>query len=600
MKMSKTFNFLILLLLIGSSCFFSFLNGYEVQFRGIEDEKILKLIHSLSQLEKLKNKPPSSPLGLKKRAEEEIIKIQEILNSEAFYEGKARFSIEKGGELVIITIDSGPLYPLAGFKVIYLQNDKPFSSPDFCPPTLEAIGIELGKSALPETILNGEDALLDKLNLQGYPFATIKKRDVAVDQKEKKVFVTIEAELKNLAYFGPITLKGLERTCKSFFCKKIKWHEGELYNPLKIEKTQEALELSGLFRSVTITQGEYLLQNTYLPIEINVLEAKQRSIGFGINYATEFESGITGGFGLDFEWEDRNVKGEGNKLNFQGDLWQRLQNIKLSYSIPDFKISNQNLILATNYEYKRIKAYTEYTYTLSSTLERILLKNFRISYGTAYQWIRVKRSDPNGTFNLFKFPFQLRWSTAKDLLNPTNGISVHLKSVPTLQISTYSFPYLLTTITTSYYIPLQKKPQVILAAKLMLGSIIGGSKHEIAPPEKFRAGSENALRGYRYDTVSPLNKKRKPIGGRSLFIYSLEARTRVSETLGWVLFYELGNVYAAYYPEFQKRRFLQSFGLGLRYFTVIGPLRADIAFPLNRRHKIDKRMTLYFSIGQAF
>jgi len=40
-------------------------------------------------------------------------------------------------------------------------------------------------------------------------------------------------------------------------------------------------------------------------------------------------------------------------------------------------------------------------------------------------------------------------------------------------------------------------------------------------------------------------------------------------------------------------------GVGLRYYTAIGPIRADVAFPLDRR---DARapVAFYVSIGQAF
>jgi translocation and assembly module TamA len=138
----------------------------------------------------------------------------------------------------------------------------------------------------------------------------------------------------------------------------------------------------------------------------------------------------------------------------------------------------------------------------------------------------------------------------------------------------------------------------VFAAKLMWGTIIGASRHDIPPPDRLFAGSENTLRGYRYMTVSPLGCDDKPLGGRSLFIYSLELRNRIGKNFGLVWFYDIGNVYKDFYPEF-KKGMLQSVGLGLRYYTPIGPLRLDIAFPLNKRH-IDNRLEAYFSIGQSF
>ena len=99
-------------------------------------------------------------------------------------------------------------------------------------------------------------------------------------------------------------------------------------------------------------------------------------------------------------------------------------------------------------------------------------------------------------------------------------------------------------------------------------------------------------------TVSPLEKN-KPIGGRSLMVYSLEARMRVWESLGLVAFYDFGNVYSNPVPQFDHKQ-LQSAGLGLRYHTPVGPLRLDIAFPFNPRRHLDNSFQLYFSIGQSF
>ena len=99
-------------------------------------------------------------------------------------------------------------------------------------------------------------------------------------------------------------------------------------------------------------------------------------------------------------------------------------------------------------------------------------------------------------------------------------------------------------------------------------------------------------------TVSPLHHH-EPTGGRSMMIYSLEARLRATETFGWVLFYDFGNVYANYLPRFDKK-ILQSIGIGIRYNTPVGPLRLDFAVPLYRRRHIDESFQIYLSIGQAF
>ena len=88
------------------------------------------------------------------------------------------------------------------------------------------------------------------------------------------------------------------------------------------------------------------------------------------------------------------------------------------------------------------------------------------------------------------------------------------------------------------------------------------------------------------------------MGGRSLLEGSLEARIKITDTIGVVPFVDAGNAFLASYPDF-KDQLQFSAGLGLRYYTAIGPIRLDVAAPLNKRPG-DKPVAVYVSIGQSF
>ncbi len=557
-------------------CIAAFGVAYEVIFEGIQNPETLKLVQSASQLEKLKDCPPATFIGLKRRAEGDLSNIIKALHSLALYDAKVDFHIENDRSQVILQIQEGPVYPLATFTIHYSQNGAEISADVLaCPITLEDLKVEIGSPALPEMILSAEDILLDRLNLQGYAFASIKKRDVFADKKAQSVIVCLVVDIGPLTYFGPTQIKGLEQVHGNFFFKKLRWQAGELYHPKKIEKTQEALELSGLFQSVNITQAENPVEGNLLPLEISVLEGKQRSIGFGLNYTTAL------GFGLAAEWENRNLLGEGQKLSTRADLWQKLQEGNIRYLIPDFGRQEQNLIWLLEYHHERNKSFTESTFSFSGTIERKINDHWRISYGGMYKLLHTQRSAHNGRFDLIKVPMQLFWTNTDSILEPTKGASLQLKTVPSVQILSPQFFYAINTLTGTIYQSITPNNRHIFAAKLMLGSIVGTSEFEVPPPERFYAGSENTLRGYHYLTVSPLSCKDKPIGGRSLFIYSLELRNRIGKNFGLVFFYEMGNVYKEFYPNPHKR-LLQSTGLGLRYYTPVGPIRLGLAIPLNK------------------
>jgi translocation and assembly module TamA len=72
----------------------------------------------------------------------------------------------------------------------------------------------------------------------------------------------------------------------------------------------------------------------------------------------------------------------------------------------------------------------------------------------------------------------------------------------------------------------------------------------------------------------------------------------VTETIGVVPFIDGGMVTDEAYPSFDER-LLWAGGLGLRYYTDIGPLRLDVAFPINGREE-DDFFQFYVSFGQAF
>jgi translocation and assembly module TamA len=106
------------------------------------------------------------------------------------------------------------------------------------------------------------------------------------------------------------------------------------------------------------------------------------------------------------------------------------------------------------------------------------------------------------------------------------------------------------------------------------------------------------VRGYAYRSLSPLGPYGQIIGGRSLLEASVEARIKITDTIGIVPFFDAGTAFESTLPD-GKQKLQMAAGLGFRYYTGIGPIRVDIAAPLNPR-KGDKPVALYVSIGQAF
>lgn len=615
--------------------------AYEVHFKGVEGTETEELLHSASQLITLQDCPPTTPTALQRRAEAEIPRLVQALHSQAFFDAEVDLAIDFDQDPAIVNFEVvlGPVYALVEFVILssseigqkalvigkedrlvdedgdllskdLLSDDQslpgelePVAAPEATPTTadrfsaydtinLEDLGIQLGDPALPQSILDAEAALISYLDDLGYPFAESVKREVIADQRDKTVSVWLYVESGPLAYFGSATVDGLKRTRLEFIQRKIAWFEGDTYDPCLIQQTFDALDASGLFVNIQITPGECQEGDNHLPIEIEVSEGRQRSVGFGASYATQQGGGVLA------EWEHRNVRGMGERISLKTELMQRLQSGSATYAIPDFLEQRQELITRGEVQRDETLGFTDTSFTVSSRVNRRYSNTLLLSGGLALKYLKSSDSDNNRPFTLAKAPLQLLYNNTGSPLDPIQGVSFNLKLTPTWGLSKTDLNYYIATLDVAAYYPMNPSERTVLAAKINLGSILGAARVSVPPPERFYAGSQQLLRGYRWMTVSPLNPDNKPIGGRSLAIFSLELRQRIGENWGTALFYDVGNVYAATTPDLGEKQ-LQALGLGVRYYTPVGPLRLDVAFPLDRR-SIDSPFQIYFSIGQAF
>jgi translocation and assembly module TamA len=138
----------------------------------------------------------------------------------------------------------------------------------------------------------------------------------------------------------------------------------------------------------------------------------------------------------------------------------------------------------------------------------------------------------------------------------------------------------------------------VLAGRVGFGSMTGADLADIPANRRFFAGGGGSVRGYAYKSLGPQDIFGNPLGGRSLLEGSIEARIKLTDTIGIVPFLDAGTAFEASLPDF-KEEIRVAAGLGLRYYTGIGPIRLDVAVPLNRERG-DSAAAVYVSLGQAF
>ncbi len=536
--------------------------------------------------------------ALRKRAESDLSKLKFACTQAGYLGADVSFTIKRLGKpTVIFSLHLGHLYTI---KIVQILPSELYGQdhniPDLYPPfqeiTPQALGVEIGAAAKAQTITSIEKNTTNWFRKKGFAFAKVSKKTVVGDALDHSVSITCFVDTGPKVVFGETSIYGSKRVDPDSIQKFITWRKGDIYNPEKIEETQSSLENSGLFSAVLIEENSEKYSDGKLPVDIHLSDAKHKSIRAGINYTTSKGPGVIA------EWEDRNVRKSGNKFSAHAEVWKKFQNIKFSFIQPNFYAHNQDLNWSVEYDKKDTIGFFSKSISGESLIERTFSADVDGYMGAKLEQLHARSPEEgNHLFYLAKAPMQLKWKNFTGSLDPLSGFYFGIKLTPAYQFYRKNFLYLAQTTHLAGYTSLYGDA-VTLAAKVTFGNIFGAARHTIPIPDRFFSGSENALRGYRYLSVSPLNHG-KPSGGRSLLTGSAEARFRTPSGFGWVFFYDVGNVFSENFPVFDQKM-LSSIGIGGRYSTPVGPFRLDIAFPLNRRHKIDPPFQIYFSVGQAF
>jgi translocation and assembly module TamA len=563
---------------------------YATEITGVEDKKLRDQLKAISQLVALEERLPASVAALRRRAEDDIGRLKQALESEGYWAAKLNLVLVTEAEPVRVTveIDPGPRYTLETVTFVDKQGGTP--------PVLDryhpiAFGLELGEPARAAAVIAAETRIAATMGHFGYPFAKVTDRKVVVDHATRTMAVTYTADPGPQARFGPHRIEGLTRLDRGYVERRIGWREGDIYDGRLVEETRKALVDSGLFTAVRINPAKELDAKGEVPMTVAVTERLPRSIGAGIVYNT------SEGFGTRAFWEHRNVLGGGEKLRASAEVAQQQLGLNGTFRIPDVLGLDQDLLFSATLADETPEAYNSRRLRLFSGFEKRFGARYIAGAGLSFEKAYVTDPLSQQTYSLMGLPLYVRRDTTDDLLNPTIGGRQSLTTTPYQSVGgTNDLAFVSSRLTGSAYRALDHANRYIAAGYGAIGTIFGEGRDVIPADKRLYVGGGGSVRGYGYQRAGPLGPDDRPLGGRSSLELGTELRVKVTETIGVVPFVEAGNAYAGVWP---GGRLLVGTGIGMRYYTAVGPVRFDLAFPLERRSG-DAFFQVYISLGQAF
>jgi translocation and assembly module TamA len=536
-------------------------------------------------------RPPPTELALRRRVDQDSEQLRQVLRAEGYYAGTldARLALDRQPAEVRIEVEPGPRYKLDRVSLIRPDGrslDKPKIG-------LEKIGLELGQPARSSDILEAERQIALRLAERGYPLAGVPDRKAIVDHADRTMSVTYVVDTGPRAPFGEVELTGNDELDDSYVMNRLSWKPGDRFDWRELEETRKRLIRSELFTSVKIVPATELAPDGTIPILIEIAERKTRSVSATVNWSS------SEGFGAEASWEHRNLAGHAERLETTLRLSQVLIGANAALRLPDAVRPDLDVVAGAGIEREETEAFTARRISATGGVEQRFSSSLTAGLGLSVGLEQEDDDQGENTFTLLGAPAYLRYDGTDDPLDPTEGARASAAVTPYYALFAETDYFLRSESVASAYYAIDEAARYVLAARGRLGSIWGAGREELPASVRFYAGGGGSVRGYGFQELGPLDEDNDPLGGRSVIEFGGEMRIRVTETIGVVPFVEGGNVYVDMLPELYSADFRYAAGLGLRYYTAIGPLRLDVAVPLDRR-ETDDPFQFYISLGQAF
>ena len=540
---------------------------------------------------------PETLFDARRQAERAAAIVSTVMESEGYYQAEVEpFAEGQNTFSRGVRVTPGPLFIYSARRIAYIG-----AAPDQTTVTeLDALlaPITTGLPARAEPVIETGDALVARLRAAGYPDAKADPVDALADAKTGTIELEFRLRPGLRASFGKLAVSGLGDTKEQFIEKLRPWKEGERVTPQRLDEFRGRLAETGLFSSTAVrldaVSGADGQTEATRDVVIELKERERRTIALGASAST------SDGFGLDAEWQLRNWSGWGDTVAITGQLATLQRRIGASYRLPHIGKYGRILKLATEVEDFETDAFDQSGANVSATLEEQLSPRVRGSLGVEAGYASILDAQGRATgagrrdVYIISGTGTAEYVGVKDILDPTNGIRARVAIEPGVTWGDTNIAFSKFSGEASIYSDFGTK-DLVGALRGRLGTIAGPNG---APPDRlFFAGGGGSVRGYEYQSLSPRDALGQLAGGRSLVELSAEVRYRWSDTIGVVAFLDGGAAGSNVEPPIDAMRF--GTGLGLRYYTAFGPLRADIAVPLNKETG-DADFQIYISIGQAF
>ncbi len=586
-----------------------------------------------SSLYRLRKDPPPDGDALARRATNDFGPILDALWGLGYYDATVTIAVDRAAMTIVspdvaafaraadgyrnraaapvtIKVDPGPMFQLASIRVVDGAGE--VFSDEALPARV--VALQPGDPAAAAALRAAEARIVDWFRNQGRPLAKVLSIAPVVNHATHTMDVTFVAAPGPVAPFGEATLVGPKDFSPSIARSFLYIEPGDPYSPRALADARESLRQIPAVGGVRIAESPTLDQFGRLPYQVDIQDRLPYAVGASAKYSS------TNGPAGQAYWEDRNVFGGAERLRLQADLFYAPPWYVTSTSVHDFSIDDlggrvsasflKPALWGTRNDFlfdalgEKVSTsgvgfvgYQVEDADATAALRHRFSQNFWVQAGLEGQTGVATDALGRVDYTLVGAPVSVNYDTTDSKLDPTRGVRLAASAAGFGEFLGSTLNLAQFRAAGSGYYPIDPDSRFVLAGRIALGGEAGATLDEIPANWRFYAGGGGSVRGYAFNSLGPRNLF-GVVGGRSLFEASAELRVKITDTIGIVPFFDAGNAFEGNFPNFSAPLYASA-GLGFRYFTAIGPIRLDVAFPFDHVPGSGP-VAVYVSIGQAF
>lgn len=396
---------------------------------------------------------------------------------------------------------------------------------------------------------------------------TAARIDVYPDQQAADVTLVYAAGERYR--FGPVEFDQAvvrDRTARAF----IEFSTGEPYDADRINDLYTALLVSGFFEGVEIRTTPRPAPARDVLVTVVLAPARPRTWTAGVGFATDTGPKARTGF------LHQRLNERGHQFEASADWSSVIGGVSASYRVPAGNPREEWFSFDAGYQY-------EDTDDNTSDQFRVGLKRVRRRWGDwlGTEFVNYRREQftagaDRGTSNLVLPGISLTTQPRVVPSRPRAGQRLFVQLSGTDELLGSDTAFLQLEGRGKLILPLWSSARFLARAEA--GFTLKENFDDLPFSVRFFAGGDDSVRGYDYKTLGPTDASGQVVGGAGKLVTSVEVDQRVLRDWSVAAFVDVGNAF----DDWGSVSLKTGVGGGIRWYSPLGPIRLDVAVPLDR------------------